>query len=200
MKKKIWLAILLIGFQQSLQAEPKCSDKIILEARASYFRPFSKTVRHLFHNGGVDYALEATFPVYRGLNIWGAVDYFSRSGTMLGINRSVHLTIVPITLGLKYIYSFNRYYGLYAGAGGKYYFVEAVNRVYPMYHTTHRNGFGGVVEIGNLICVTKHFVIDVFGSASFKAVDGPDHLPPNASSFRIDVGGWNVGGGLGYKF
>ena len=118
---------------------------------------------------------------------------------MIGIHRSVHLTMVPITLGLKYIYYFNRYYGLYGGAAGKYYFVEEINRVFPMHKTTRRNGLGGVIEIGNLICI-DHFVIDVFSSWSFKRIDGPHHLPPNAKSFSMQVGGWNIGVGLGYKF
>ncbi|HEY2811351.1 MAG TPA: hypothetical protein VGJ00_08195 [Rhabdochlamydiaceae bacterium] len=170
----------------------------ILEFRASYFRPFSKTFRKLTH-GGVNYSLETTIPVWKRWNIWGGVDYFSKDGRMIGIDRSVHITIVPITLGLKYIYLFNRYYGLYAGAAGKYYFVETINRVYPMYKTTHRYGLGSVIEVGNLICFKK-IVLDIFSSWSFKKVKGPHHLPPNATSFSMQVGGWNIGAGLGYKF
>lgn len=170
----------------------------ILEFRVSYFRPFSKTLRKLTGEGAV-YGLEATIPVWRGWNVWAEVDYYSKNGTMQGIHRSVHITMVPITLGLKYFHYFNRFYGLYAGGGGKYYFVEEINRVFPMYKTTHRNGLGGVIEIGNVICI-KDFVIDVFSSWSFKNIDGPNNLPPNATSFSMQVGGWNIGMGLGYKF
>jgi len=180
--------------------EKKNFNSIIIEFRASYFRPFSKTSRKLIHGGGgVDYGLATTIPVWKGLNIWGGVDYFAKGGTMIGINRSVHITMVPITLGLKYIYYFNRFYGLYAGAAGKYYFVEVINRVHPMYKTTHRNGLGSVVEVGNVICI-QSFVIDVFSSWSFKTIDGPHQLPPNATSSHINVGGWNIGMGVGYKF
>ena len=170
----------------------------ILEFRVSYFRPFSKTLRKLTGEGAV-YGLEATIPLYRGWNVWAAVDYYSKNGTMQGIHRSVHITMVPITLGLKYFYYFNRFYGLYAGGGGKYYFVEEINRVFPMHKTTHRNGLGGVMEIGNVFCM-KDFVIDIFSSWSFKKIDGPNQLPPNATSFSFQVGGWNIGMGLGYKF
>src|ERR1700738_3657532 len=57
----------------------------IFEFRVSYFRPFSKSLRKLT-GGGVNYALETTIPVWKGLNIWGGVDYFSKSGTMIGID------------------------------------------------------------------------------------------------------------------
>jgi len=202
MKKKLLTLVCLFLFQQTLVAatDQDCSTRPILETRFSYFRPFSSTFRELFHNGGIDYTIESTIPVWRGLSVWGAVDYFSRSGSMIGINRSLHITIVPVTLGLKYIYSFNRYYGLYLGAAPKYYFVEMVNRVFPIDHTTHRNGLGGVVEAGNIICINKRIVVDIFASCSFKNIKGPDGLPPNMSSFSMQVGGWNIGGGLGYKF
>jgi hypothetical protein len=186
--------------EEIVVSEPasKTSNAPILEVRASYFRPFSKTLRKVTGEG-VTYGLEATLPVWRGWNIWGEVDYFSKSGTMQGIHRAVQITMVPITLGLKYFYYPNRYWGLYGGGAGKYYFVEEINRVFPMYKTTHHNGLGGVVEIGNVICI-GHFVIDIFSSWSFKKIDGPDHLSPNATSFGMQVGGWNIGMGLGYKF
>jgi outer membrane protein len=172
----------------------------IVQLRASYFRPFSGTFRKLIHGGaGVNYALETTVPVWRGLNVWAAVDYFSRGGSMIGIHRTVHIMMVPITLGLKYIYWFNRYYALYGGGAGKYYFVETVNRVFPMHKTTHRDGLGSVFEIGNLFCF-NHFLVDIFSSWSFKTMHGLHHLPPNATSSSMKLGGWNLGIGLGYKF
>lgn|GEM_PF-2026246 len=172
----------------------------ILQVRASYFRPFSQTFRKLIYGeGGVNYGLETTIPFWKGLNIWGGVDYFSKGGSMIGIHRSVHITMVPITLGLKYIYWFNRYYGLYGGGAGKYYFVETINRVFPMHKTTHRNGLGSVFEVGNLFCF-HHFIVDVFSSWSFKTMHGLHDLPPNAKSSSMKLGGWNIGIGLGYKF
>ena len=174
-------------------------DAIILEVRASYFRPFSKTFRKFVHGGGVNYTLETTIPVWKRWNIWAGVDYFSKGGSMIGIHRSVHITMVPITLGLKYIYWFNRFYALYGGGAGKYYFVETINRVFPMHKTTYRDGWGSVFEVGNLICF-NHFVIDIFSSWSFKTMHGLHHLPPNATSSSMKLGGWNIGAGLSYKF
>lgn len=180
--------------------ECACTNTATLEFRASYFRPYSKALRESLNDWAVDYALEATIPVWRGLNVWSAVDYFSKSGKTAGFNKPTHLTIVPLTLGLKYIFSINRYYGIYAGGGARYYFVEMVNRVFPIYRTTHRYGFGGIVEFGNMICISDHFLIDIFASCSFKKVDGLGSLPPNATSEKLDVGGWNIGAGIGYKF
>jgi outer membrane protein W len=135
------------------------------------------------------------------LNIWCEVDYFSRGGKAIHLDSSVHITIIPLTLGLKYIYCFNKHYGIYLGAGGKYYFVQMINRFSPLYHrNTFRHGLGGVVEIGNEISINKHFVIDVFASASFKRIHGASNLPSNTDGFGMQIGGWNVGGAVGYKF
>ena len=177
------------------------NNRPILEFRASYFFPFSKIVRDLVHSGGANIALEATIPVWRKLNVWTGIDYFSRSGRMTDIDASVHLTIVPVTVGLKYIYPLRQYYGIYGGAGVRYYFVEMVNRLEPIYRTVHRSGVGGIIEIGNMFYIGEHFVIDIFTAFSFTKVNGiGGDLPPNATSTSIDVGGWNIGAGLGYKF
>jgi outer membrane protein W len=186
--------------RKSHPCEQKCSNSVILEARVSYFRPFSKTLRKMFHNGGVDYALEVSAPVWKGLNIWGAVDYFSRHGKMIHFDASTRITIVPLTLGLKYIYSVNQYFGLYGGAGFKYFFVKAINRSTVLNRTIHRNGLGGVLELGTLFCITHHLILDVFGSASFKNFHGPKHHSTNVRPENLQVGGWNVGAGIGYKF
>jgi len=178
----------------------KCCKKPIIEARVSYFRPFSKTFRQIYHNGGVDYALETTVPLWHGINLWGSVDYFSKRGEMIGIDRSTHITLVPITLGLKYLYAVNSFYGVYGGLAPKYYFVQIVNRSSPVYRTTHRYGLGGVIEAGNLFYLHKHCVLDIFTSCSFKRVRGLSHLPPNATCSSLQVGGWNIGGALGYSF
>jgi hypothetical protein len=175
-------------------------NSAIIQVRASYFRPFSHVFRKLLHGGsGVNYGLDTMIPFWNGLNVWAGVDYFSKGGSLIGIHHSVHITMIPITLGLKYIYWFNRYHGLYGGGAGKYYFVETINRVFPMHKTTHRNGLGSVFEVGNLFCF-HHFVIDIFSSWSFKTMHGPHDLPPNARISKMKLGGWNIGIGLGYKF
>lgn len=197
MKTQQWLVFFLLAWMSTHAA---CANRPILEARASYFSPFSKTFREVFSSGGVDFALETTVPVWRGLNIWGEVDYFSRRGKMIGIDRTAHITLVPITLGLKYLYPFNQYCAIYGGSGAKYYFVELVNRMYPIYRTTHRQGLGGAIELGGLICLFQHLVIDLFATWSFKSFNGLENLPPNAITTKIRVGGWNLGGGIGYKF
>ena len=90
----------------SLQAENG-----IIEFRPSYFYPVSSSFRQIFHDGGVNYQLTAAFPVYggehrwlRGIDIWGAVDYFSREGRSTGLYNKTSICIVPLTLGIKYFF------------------------------------------------------------------------------------------------
>jgi outer membrane protein W len=176
------------------------SNRVILEGRVSYFYPFSKDLRKMFHNGGVNYALNLFAPVWGRLNMWAAVDYFSRSGKMINFDTSTHITIVPLTLGLQYIHPFNKIFGIHGGAGMRYFFVEGINRSSVVNRKIDRSGLGGVFELGFLFCATRHLVFDVFSSFSLKKLDGPGHTPPNVVSNDVQVGGWNIGAGIGYKF
>lgn len=176
-------------------------NKPILEARASYFYPFSSTFRSLTGNGGVTWELESTAPVWKGLNIWSAVDYFSEGGKMKGINRSVHITMVPITLGLKYIYPFLSNWSVYGGLGCKYYLVEVVNRSPATNRTIFRSGPGGVAELGVMfVTPCKHFIVDLFTSGSYKRLSGPSSPKSGSSSYTMNLSGFNIGGGVGYQF
>ncbi len=191
------------------QAPPKktmnCSKGVVFDARFSYFLPLSGRLSETIH-GGINYSAAVFIPLEKALNLWGSVDYFDKKATRDDVDCSMRLTMLPVTLGLKFVfpyaaqYSHHVRYRFYIGAGAKYYFVTLKNQFLSYSHTMHRNGFGFAIEAGSLFCITEHLVLDLFTNFSEKRIKGAKNQPGHVQSRHLQVGGWNFGGGLGFKF
>lgn len=185
-------------------------DGAIVEFRPSYFYPASSTLRHIFHQGGVNYQLTGTLPILRrdctwgcGVNLWLGADYFSKKGHSSVSHEGTRICIVPLTLGAKCFFppigacvpvTF------YAGGGMKYYWLKTHNSSEYVKQTIKKQGMGGVVEVGALAPIDGHWLVDFFVSYSFKSFGAPKSDNPAIVSTGVNIGGVNVGAGIGYGF
>ena len=192
---------------------PQCTnptlDNFIIEFRPNYFHPLSSHFRTLF-SGGIDYQLTISCPVYwgenawmRGINIFAAGDYYSRNGHSTFMKNKTSISIVPVTLGLKYFFpalgdpipvTF------YVASGMKYYFVHTHNKSHFVQKNIHVNGMGGMVESGVIAVFREHLVFDLFVSGSFKTLGPPSVSGSSSKGSRLNVSSINAGGGIGYKY
>lgn len=177
-----------------------------IEARFSYFWPESTNVRDIYHNGGIDYQLTGTVPFYqgdafgwRGLNFWWAVDYFEAEGKSIGLGSKTSIQMEPLTAGLKWIYP-NGSIRPFLGFGFKYYFLQMHNHSPYVKGYMASNGPGFVAETGFQLFLVDYLMMDIFIAYSFKHFESPSISLPNVSSTSLDVGGLNIGGGIGVKF
>jgi len=191
-----------LGFSQA-QEEPIPTT---IAARFSYFWPEATDLQKIYHNGGIDYALTGTVPVYqgdcfslRGLNAWWAVDYFQRQGKSLGLEYTTKIQVEPITAGLKWIYP-KGVCRPFFGAGFKYYFVQIHNKAPNVKKNMTNNGLGCAVEIGSQFFISKHLFLDVFVAYSFKQFGAQSTGLANVRSTWLDLSGINAGGSFGVKF
>lgn len=205
MKNLLAAALCLICV--NLAAYPRVDSLTpVVEFRTSYFLPESKLLQEIYGNGGVNYQITGTVPLQlfcleeKGINIWWGVDYFNQSGRSQLEHTPSKITIVPLTLGLKYIFP----RGMtrpYLGLGMKYWIVDVRNRTpYVIKHISD-NGIGGILETGVLILLSRHWNLDLFTSYSYKKFGPtPHHKPSYIQTTSLEVGGWNFGGGLGFKW
>jgi len=209
LKLFIWFLFLISCFSDDAKA---CCfpNTPIVEFRVSYFRPVSSEFRETFHDGGAGYQLTSTLPIYcgpkawgRGINLWTALDYFSKKGHSIGLDDGTSIRIVPLTLGLKYFFpsvGCRVPVNFYAGAGMKYYFVHTHNDSDLVQKNINRNGMGGIVEAGFIAPIAHHFLLDLFVSYSMKTFGATSTSIPSVEGTGMKVGGLNVGAGIGYQF
>lgn len=197
--------ILLLCLNGALYAEKEIIPTVI-EARFSYFWPESKTLREIYHNGGINYQMTGTVPFYqgenfalRGLNFWWAVDYFLAHGKSIGLEEKTRIQIEPLTAGLKWITP-NSMIRPYFGAGFKYYFMQVRNYSSFVKEYMANNGPGFALDAGFQLFIAKYFMADLFASYSFKQFGAPSIELANVQPTWLDIGGLNFGGGIGVKF
>ncbi len=179
---------------------------VTIEARFSYFWPESSLFRQVYHNGGVDYQLTGTVPLFqgdsmalRGLNFWWAVDYFKAEGKSTPLENKTTIQIEPLTAGLKWIYPKSMIRPFF-GAGMKYYFVQIYNDSPYVKKHVARNGVGFSVETGVQLLASKYIMSDLFIAYSFKQFGSRSINSPTVQATWFDVGGLNIGGGIGVTF
>lgn len=182
------------------------SNPVIIEFRPSYFLPSSQLLRDVYGAGGIEYQLTGMVPIYQGtlfwarcFDVWWAVDYFKKSGHSELEHTRTDITMVPLTLGMKYAYS-RGIWRPYVGVGMKYWFVNIHNHSkYVMKHT-NVSGMGGVAEGGFLVFLGKYWNLDFYTSYSFKEFKAPHSKSSNIEMTDLQVGGWNFGAGIGVKW
>lgn len=203
---------LLTNIAQGFDCLPySVPEEPIVEFRVSYFYPQSREFRKMFHNGVADFQLTGTLPVFacacsewlRGLNLWGAADYFTRKGYSHGCHDKTRITLVPLTLGGKYFFpSYGKIIPLnfYAASGMKYYFLRNHNHSDEVRKKIYRRGIGAVIELGVIATIADSFIFDVFASYSFKTFGRKSYSNPAVEYRGLKVSGFNIGAGIGYKF
>ena len=214
MKKKLLmlLGIHILSNMNLFSDTITCSnpDKTLLEFRVSYYYPNSSELRKIFNNGGINYQLTGTIPICpnfqgltRGVNLWTGVDYFSKTGHSIGFDEKAKITIIPITVGIKYFFPFFgcRLPGNFYAAGGmKYYFLYTHNHSNKIRRNINRRGMGSIAEIGFITNIENNLIIDIFGSYSSKSFGAPSISNPAIEGISLNVSGFNIGAGIGYKF
>lgn len=192
---RFFVFLAFLGFSSFLSAR----EKPIVEVRFAYLRPSSELLRDTYGNGGIDYQLTGTFPVFCGVNLWGAVDFFYTNGTSnAGTKTKFHM--VPLTFGLKYMAPYFDPIIPYLGLGGRYYLTQAIsNNPYDL-KSISQNGFGGVVEGGLLYFFCDHFAADLFASYGFTTLGPPSLTQSNLIPESLNLCALTIGGGIAYRF
>jgi len=173
-----------------------------LEFRTAAFFHSSDRFRDIYGRVGPSYQIEAAhslndyFDCYSGLerfNAFANIDWYSENGKSEGLNWKTKVSIANFSFGLRYPYYFTNGLALYVGIG------PSISRIVLNNHNHNFNqkrsdtkiAFGGILKTGILYSINCNFFLDVFVDYLYQ----PVHY-----STRVDIGGFKIGSGLGYKF
>lgn len=189
-----------------------CCYCFSMQFDVSYFRPNSSRLREFYGSAWVNYKLEFDFPFSlccSCFSVFADVSYASAEGHSRGgagscfgsrPRRLTRIRNVPISLGLKWIQPFCGCFNFYLGAGARYYFTR-IHNYYPFVKShVNKNGWGGVVLGGVTYDICGGLFLDMFASWSYMRFGKPTGVPPNISRNDLQVGGLDIGAGLGWKF
>lgn len=164
-----------------------------VEARVGYFYPSSHLLRKIYRQGGVEGEFELSKNINCNWQVWGNVNYFSRTGRSRGEGNKTRITIVPISVGLKYVFIPSSRIRPYVGIGPTYSFVNIRNHTHYTKRHSHKDGFGFVVKSGLNYDLTCKFLLDLYVDYYYQQV----HFHRGG---HRQTGGLRTGLGLGYRF
>ncbi len=208
--EKFFLLMILVSgecFARGAANEPPIQEKGAvlarvqpqIEVKLGYFFFASSIMRDVYDQGGVDVQLCGSYPMGGWIQIYGSVEFFEREGHSMGTDSKVWLTGVPLSLGLKPVFTITPEVLYYFTIGPRYSFIQTRTN-YP-YVKKHANssGIGLFVNTGFDFILWKHFLLDLFGEYSYLPVSFST-APTNVYGQRVQVSGFTFGGGLGYAF
>ena len=204
MKKKLCIIAFCFLFS-SVSAH-----EYLAEIKVGYFRPTNSLFRDIFPDGWPNYQLELSYSPFsrscdnwwRNFFAWGSFNYLHAEGKSTVVFDDCNIDIIPVALGLKYMYPLPCCTQAYASAGLKYFWLRIDNKD-PILHLKDRaEGLGGVIAVGALFHPIRNIFCDFFVDYSFKHFDKSNfqvkenHVIPSS----VDISGITFGIGVGVWF
>lgn len=206
----------------SLICFESCEKLWTLTVRWAYYQPVSRAPTKYYSKAWLDYQVEASKRVHDYLEIWGGMCWMNKHGRIrpgcyndgydYSFKSSTKLSVLPFSLGIKFVYPLFSCLDFYVGLGACYSFL-AINthckddysyygyHRSPFKHSIHKCNLGGVVKAGfryDLCCTTfLDFFVDYYGQR-FRFSD--DRYTRAIFRRYLDCSGYKLGVGLGVYF
>ncbi len=179
MKHRILIALLIGSFALPASAAS-------FGIKAVYFMPSEQAFKDIY-GSGLMVGAEIGFRLGGPVKLWIDGMSFKKTGKLTYTGEETTLTLFPIGLGVRADLPSGAFTP-YAGAGARYYSYKEVNVI----GTAKKSGLGFVGFAGANLRLAKGFLLDV--RAAFSSCK----LTP--ADFTINVGGFEIGGGLVVEF
>lgn len=182
-----------INYQKSKKWQSK------IEARVGYFIFSNSKMRKVFDQGGIDIQLNGTCCMYKNIEIYGSIEYLERHGKSLEGHQKTKIQELPFNLGLKFSTLLHKNTSYYFTLGPRYFFVHVRNHSSFVDQNMRKNGLGCFANTGLNHFLCKNFLINIFGEYSYGRLHF--HASKKYSYGQTaQIGGFVMGGGLGYLF
>ncbi|MBI5346939.1 MAG: outer membrane beta-barrel protein [Chlamydiae bacterium] len=179
------------------------SDKIsmkgsILEIKPAYFHFQDPHLRSIFGNSAFMITGEYDHSLSNRLHIYADASYLQKEGTLHKYKTDAIITLIPLSIGLKYIYPYMSHLFFYGKAGPNWFYLRAKQQYPFVKEVDTKNGFGATLGTGSLIFISKTFFFDLFVNYLY---DKKTFLDPNSNfNIKMYAGGFEVGLGFDAKF
>lgn len=190
-----------IGFWMSINIEASCLSGVEVEAKISAFVPSSKIIRRIYSDAIPYYELEVAKPFCNDWQVWLGVGYLSNDGHSIGCENKTSFQLVPVTFGLKYLYSINPCMDLYTGAGACWSFFKNKDHSPFVHQNISNNALGGIFKLGFIYRIKEHVFIDIFTEYLYQNFSFKHHYEDHYTiRNNLNMSGFKIGGGLGFNF
>jgi len=158
-----------------------------IEANLSYFYPMFEEAFQDIYGGGLSYGGDLTLNVWKNVGIWFGASSFSGKGELTFTREETQISLVSLVLGGNYTF-FTSPVNFYAGLGARFVLYKESN----VLGEVNDSGFGIEAKVGLYKKLLAGLFVDLFVGLSTCRMQPAD--------FKINVGGFKSGIGIGYEF
>jgi hypothetical protein len=178
-----------------------CCDQFSVEAQYAAFFPLDSKVRRIYKSALPSFTLEGNWQC-QCWGLWLNGSYVFGNGHAIGCGRNkTHLNLVPITFGVKYIYSVCDSASLYLGLGASYSFLNIRDHSDFVHKKVSSNGFGGVIKTGFVYNYCENIFLEGFLNYLYQRFTFPKTgSDPFVYRQDANLSALQLGIGLGMKF
>jgi hypothetical protein len=197
-RKFICLLAASVGLASSLQAMDCgccCRDpRWEMQFRAAGFRPQSDSFQRVYGHWApaVEFQLERVF--CRNWSFWANIDYTWKNGHS-SQHDSTHLSVLPLSVGVKGTYFLTDDFGVYMGLGPTYAWLRIHDHSSHVIEHVRKSSWGGVAKLGFTWLFACHGLLDLFADYNYQHFHF--HDTPSLIRHNANLSGWRFGGGLG---
>jgi outer membrane protein W len=211
-----------------------CLTGWTLSVRGAFYHPTSKSIKHAYSNSLLDYQVEASKKIQKYLEVWTGVSwaakqhghvysapYFSTTSyndfyyNRYDLKTHTKMYILPLSIGIKFVYPLINRLEVYFGAGLCYSFLKITSHCKeensyseylesPFKKHTQKRELGGIVKAGFRYDLGGSVFLDVFVDYfSQRFYFKHNHYSSHNRSIlngSINYSGLKIGAGLGVFF
>ena len=164
------------------------SASVTIGIQGAYFSPSDSDFKNIY-GGGLMYGSGIAFGLTQRIDGWLEGGYFSKAGSLTYTKEETKLTLIPIGAGLReYRILPGHRFLPHRPRRGRYYLYREENALGGV----KTGGVGFVGKIGLAIALSGGLGLDIqakYSSCKLKPAD-----------FSFDVGGFEIGAGVGFSF
>lgn len=198
MKKFLLLLCIILSSFSTLVAWEGID--ISLEARVSYFRPFSKRIQKIYGNGWANYEIQATQTFCNAWTIWEGVGGWPVSGHSTCLHNKTQMRLWGLRLGIQRQFFLTPCLRFYLGAGASYNFMNIRDKSHYVKEHFSKEQFGAIVQTGIYYFFNNHCFFDCNFEYLYQEFHFSRHRHSRVPTRDFQLSGIQVGGGLGILF
>lgn len=175
-----------------------------LSVKPALFLPTSNSVKEIYGSSLSQITLEGNFKVHEDaakVYVWLDASYICADGHSTGYESNhTHVTLVPVTLGVKYDYPLNFRINVYLGAGPSYSFISFRDHSPYVQEKIAKSQLGAIIKSGLTYQLSSTIAFEGFVNYSYQPFDFAKDDISGEERQNVDFSSFQIGLGLNWKF
>lgn len=185
--------------------DPCCDsyvDAFTVDVKYAAFFPLNSRVSNIYGWALPQFTLEGNVLFCKSWAIWLDGSYIFGNGHAVGGgSNKTHLSLVPITLGVKYFFPVCASTDFYVGLGASYSFLNTRDHSDYVHEKTSSNHVGGIVKTGFIYYYCDGFFLEGFLNYMYQQFYFPKTTDdPFVYRNDVDLSSLQLGIGIGWTF